>query len=147
MTPPPKKPKKPLTGENLGVGTMRRQVYDNLRSGIESGELPPGTALPYVPAMAKQLNTSQSTVRAAIQVLRNEGYLKTGPGMTRTTVIGIPNSSAGAEVKEVVAAVSALTATLDMISSQLTTLAKTTDVIGSKLITLVEMVQAQPKGA
>lgn len=51
---------------------LSERTYERLKTGILSGELPPGTALS-VPELARQLNLSRSPVREAVQRLIYDG--------------------------------------------------------------------------
>jgi GntR family transcriptional regulator len=52
---------------------LPRLVVEQLRAMIHSGELPDGSQLPSEPELAKALNISRSTLRAALSYLENEG--------------------------------------------------------------------------
>lgn len=52
-----------------------RQVADDLKSMIESGELPPGSQLPSDPDLAEVYGVARSTTRRAVAELRKEGVL------------------------------------------------------------------------
>jgi GntR family transcriptional regulator len=51
------------------------QLADALRTQIRSGELPDGVALPSTAQLVKHHGVSTSVVKAAISVLRTEGYV------------------------------------------------------------------------
>lgn len=60
---------------------MYRQIESQLRDFILSGELPAGTKLPSVRALAKDLACSVITTRRAYQDLEGEGFIRTRQGM------------------------------------------------------------------
>ncbi len=60
---------------------MYRQIESQLRDFILSGQLPPGTKLPSVRALAKDLACSVITTRRAYQDLEGEGFIRTRQGM------------------------------------------------------------------
>jgi GntR family transcriptional regulator len=60
---------KPIRGSRL----LPRLAVEQLRAMIHSGELPTGSQLPSEPELAKALNISRSTLRAALSYLENEG--------------------------------------------------------------------------
>lgn len=60
---------------------MYRQIESQLRDFILGGQLPPGTKLPSVRALAKDLACSVITTRRAYQDLEQEGFLRTRQGM------------------------------------------------------------------
>lgn len=66
-----------LTGKGIKpIGETRllpRLAVEQLRAMIHSGELPAGSQLPSEPELAKALNISRSTLRAALAHLENEG--------------------------------------------------------------------------
>jgi GntR family transcriptional regulator len=51
------------------------QVADNLRRRIVDGELRPGDQIPSLSDLVQEYDTSSTTIRQAITVLRNEGHL------------------------------------------------------------------------
>lgn len=59
---------------------MYRQIKSQLRDFILSGELPPGTKLPAVRTLAKDLSCSVITTRRAYQDLEGEGFIRTRQG-------------------------------------------------------------------
>jgi GntR family transcriptional regulator len=54
---------------------LPRLAVEQLRAMILSGELPDGSKLPSEPELAKALNISRSTLRAALSYLENEGTI------------------------------------------------------------------------
>ena len=60
---------------------MYRQIETQLRDFIVSGQLPPGTQLPSVRGLAKELACSVITTRRAYQDLENGGFIKTRQGV------------------------------------------------------------------
>jgi GntR family transcriptional regulator len=54
---------------------LPRLAVERLRAKIQSGELPDGSQLPSEPELAKALNISRSTLRAALSYLENEGTI------------------------------------------------------------------------
>ena len=59
---------------------MYRQIAEQLRQQIESGELPSGTQIPTELELREQHNASRNTVRDAIKWLTNLGLVATRPG-------------------------------------------------------------------
>jgi GntR family transcriptional regulator len=57
-----------------------QQIFDQVRDQILSGDLPPGTALPSIRALAKDLRVSVITTKRAYDELEAAGYLYTVPG-------------------------------------------------------------------
>ena len=68
---------------------MYRQIESQLRDFILSGQLPPGTKLPTIRALASDLSCSVITTRRAYQDLEGEGFIRTRQGMG-TLVAQIP---------------------------------------------------------
>lgn len=60
---------------------MYRQIEGQLRDFILGGQLEPGTKLPSVRALAKDLACSVITTRRAYQDLEGEGFIRTRQGM------------------------------------------------------------------
>lgn len=60
---------------------MYRQIESQLRDFILGGQLPPGTRLPSVRALARDLACSVITTRRAYQDLEGEGFIRTRQGM------------------------------------------------------------------
>ncbi len=59
---------------------MYRQIAEQLRLRIESGELAPGSQLPTELVLREEFNASRNTVRDAIKWLTNLGLVETRPG-------------------------------------------------------------------
>lgn len=57
------------------------QLAAILRRRIESGEIPPGRAIPSLIALEAEYGLARDTIRKAIQVLRDEGLVETVAGM------------------------------------------------------------------
>jgi GntR family transcriptional regulator len=60
---------------------MYRQIEAQLRDFILSGQLPPGTKLPSVRALASDLSCSVITTRRAYQDLEAAGFIRTRHGI------------------------------------------------------------------
>ena len=56
------------------------QIYTQIKALILSGALQPGTALPSIRALAKDLRISVITTKRAYEELEREGFLTTVPG-------------------------------------------------------------------
>ncbi|HIS01960.1 MAG TPA: GntR family transcriptional regulator [Candidatus Excrementavichristensenella intestinipullorum] len=61
-------------------GPIYEQISQQLKAQILSGALPPGSALPSIRALAKDLRISVITTKRAYDELEREGYLYTMPG-------------------------------------------------------------------
>ena len=59
---------------------LYRQIADQVRRGVASGELAIGDALPSVRALAKELVVNPNTVAKAYAELIRDGVLETQPG-------------------------------------------------------------------
>lgn len=72
--------------------TLQRWLYGELRAAILSGRIAPGRRLPSTRDLARQQNTSRSTVLSVYEQLIAEGYLcgTTGSGTTVTRTLKIP---------------------------------------------------------
>jgi GntR family transcriptional regulator len=80
---------------------MYRQIESQLRDFILSGQLPPGTRLPTIRALATDLSCSIITTRRAYQDLEGEGFIRTRQGMG-TLVAQIPEEKMAAYRHEAV---------------------------------------------
>ena len=80
---------------------MYRQIESQLRDFILAGQLEPGTKLPSVRALAKDLSCSVITTRRAYQDLEGEGFIRTRQGMG-TVVAEIPEEKISAHRREAV---------------------------------------------
>jgi DNA-binding transcriptional MocR family regulator len=63
-----------------GTGPLYRRLAEAIRDGIRRGEMPSGTRLPTERALAVELSVSRSTVVAAYDLLRDEGWLESRQG-------------------------------------------------------------------
>jgi GntR family transcriptional regulator/MocR family aminotransferase len=85
-------------GRILQVGVDRetgdplyRQVYHNIRSGILTGRLAPGTRLPSTRHLASDLGVARSTVVQAFEQLRAEGYIQSFRGAATCVRRSLPD--------------------------------------------------------
>src|SRR5438067_7978224 len=62
---------------------LYRQIAEQLRAAIASGDFPPGSRLPAERDLAKQLGVSRPSVREALIALEVEGWVevRTGSGV------------------------------------------------------------------
>lgn len=67
-----------------------RDIAENLRTRIADGEFPVGSRLPGLPDLVTHYGVAVNTVRAAQEILREEGLLRISQG-DPTTVIKTPN--------------------------------------------------------
>lgn len=63
-----------------------RQIADDLRRLIETGELPSGALLPSELSLAEEWSVARGTARAALAVLVEEGLVEVVPGQGRKVV-------------------------------------------------------------
>ena len=57
------------------------KVYDQLYELIQSGTFPPGSQLPSEADLAEQTQVSRMTLRKALSLLRDDGFLRNVPGV------------------------------------------------------------------
>ncbi|HYF12232.1 MAG TPA: PLP-dependent aminotransferase family protein, partial [Actinomycetota bacterium] len=69
-----------LEGWTIGEGALYQRLGEAIRASIRRGDLPSGTRLPTERALAAALSVSRSTVVAAYDVLRGEGWLESRQG-------------------------------------------------------------------
>lgn len=86
---------------------MYRQIEFQLKDFILAGALSPGTRLPTIRALAKQLTCGINTTRRAYQDLEAEGFISTRPGrgtvvaeMTEEKISAYRRKAAGSALKE-----------------------------------------------
>lgn len=60
--------------------SIAQEIADDLRTAIQSGELPPGALLPSEREMIERYDVSKTTVAKAIAILRSAGLVVTTPG-------------------------------------------------------------------
>lgn len=63
-----------------------RQIADDLRRRVRSGELAPGALLPSELALVDQHCVSRGTVRSALALLADEGLIEVVPGLGRRVI-------------------------------------------------------------
>ncbi len=80
---------------------MYRQIESQLRDFILAGELEPGTRLPSMRALARDLSCSVITTRRAYEDLEGEGFIRTRQGMG-TVVAEIPEEKMSVYRREAV---------------------------------------------
>lgn len=56
------------------------KVYNELLKKIKNGDFPPNSLLPSEPLLMKQYNLSRDTIRKALTILKNEGYIQKSRG-------------------------------------------------------------------
>jgi len=62
-----------------------RQIYAALRARIESGDLAPGDRLPSIVSLAQEHGVALTTVRKALDALKDDGLVVTSPMGTFVT--------------------------------------------------------------
>lgn len=65
---------------NTSDAPIYEQIFTQIREQILSGALPPGTALPSIRTLAKDLRISVITTKRAYDELERDGFLVTVPG-------------------------------------------------------------------
>src|SRR5687767_10336035 len=83
-----------------GAGVpLYRQLYDDIRRAILTGQLKAGTRLPSTPELAVDLRVSRNTVMNAFEQLLSEGYVEghigSGTYVSRTLPDELLNARAG----------------------------------------------------
>ena len=69
---------------------MYRQITDDLRLKIESGEVAPGAQLPTEAELMDRYRASRNAIRDAIKLLRTRGLVETRPGQGAFAVQKLP---------------------------------------------------------
>jgi GntR family transcriptional regulator len=65
----------------LNPDPMYKQITDQVKDAIASGQLAPETRLPSIREMARELNISAITIKRSYADLENEGYILTRSGL------------------------------------------------------------------
>jgi DNA-binding transcriptional MocR family regulator len=65
---------------SMGSGPLYRRLAEAIRGAIRRSEMPSGTRLPTERALAVELSVSRSTIVAAYDLLREEGWLESRQG-------------------------------------------------------------------
>lgn len=78
---------------------MYAQIESQFRDFILAGQLPPGTRLPSMRALARNLSCSVITTRRAYENLEGEGLIRTRQGLG-TVVADIPEEKISAQRRE-----------------------------------------------
>ena len=89
------------------AGPMYRQIADDLRQQIKTGQLRPGGQVPTELELREKYNASRNTIRDAIKWLISRGLVETRPGQGTfvieriipfvTTLTGDPTTASGGE--------------------------------------------------
>jgi DNA-binding transcriptional MocR family regulator len=69
---------------------MYRQIADDLRLKIESGEVAPGAQLPTEVELMNRYSASRNAIRDAIKLLHTQGLVESRPGQGTFTVQKLP---------------------------------------------------------
>ena len=70
-----------------------RQIYAGLRARIDSGELGPGDRVPSITTLAQEYQVALTTVRKAMDLLKEDGLVITSPMGTFVKRPGQPQRS------------------------------------------------------
>jgi GntR family transcriptional regulator / MocR family aminotransferase len=77
--------------------TLQRQLYLQIREAIVSATFHPGMPMPSSRTLAEDLGVSRNTVVMAFELLINEGYLQTTPGVGTFVTNRLPESCIAAD--------------------------------------------------
>lgn len=70
-----------ITISHTNSEPLYKQVIEQIKEEIIKGELKPGSALPSIRSLAKDLRISVITIKKAYSDLEDEGYIVTRPGL------------------------------------------------------------------
>ena len=82
----------------LKKNTKYMIVYNNLYKQIKNGGYPIGSKLPTEEELREQFHVSRDTVRLAIDMLKDDGYIKSKQGLGNYIIKNINEDRAGMEV-------------------------------------------------
>ena len=94
-----------------------RDIADDLRRRIAAGEYPLGSRLPGVVALQQRYDAALGTVRAAQDILRDEGVLRTAQG-EGSFVVALPEPEPADVLGRLRVAQSAISAAIDALESE-----------------------------
>jgi GntR family transcriptional regulator len=66
----------PISGDSYDNTTLAHRVVEQLRALIMEGKLPPESQLPNEPDLSAYINVSRSTVRSALTILEQGGFIQ-----------------------------------------------------------------------
>jgi GntR family transcriptional regulator len=66
----------PISGDSYDSSTLAQRVAEQLRALIMEGKLSPETQLPNEPDLSAYLNVSRSTIRSALTILEQGGFIQ-----------------------------------------------------------------------
>lgn len=69
-----------MTIDHDGEQPVYRQLAEILRGKIDSGEIPVGRALPSIKTLAEEYGIARGSVERAIQILKDDGLVRTSIG-------------------------------------------------------------------
>ena len=93
-----------------------RDIADDLRRRIAEREFPVGSQIPGITALQKRYEASLGTVRAAQEILRDEGLLRTAQG-EGSFVLALPESAPVDVLGKLRAAQAAITAAIEALEN------------------------------
>lgn len=70
-----------------------QRVYETLKTQIETAIYPTGTLLPPEPDLEKIFSVSRTTVRKAVSILAEEGYVQVKQGRGTSVIYGSPSEA------------------------------------------------------
>lgn len=84
------------------------EIYEQIRRLIIDGEIEPGQRLPSERRMMEQMQRSRATIREALRLLEQEGYIRTQPGSSGA-IIQKPNVDNAVQSLESIMSIQQLT--------------------------------------
>ena len=94
-----------------------RDIAVDLRRRIAAVEFPVGSRLPGIPALQEQYDAALGTVRAAEDILRDEGLLRTAQG-EGSFVLALPEPATADVLGKLRIAQSAISAAIDALETR-----------------------------
>ncbi len=105
--------------DNNALLPLHRQLYEELRRTILTGQLLPRQRIPSTRALAKSLGISRATVTLSYEQLLSEGYLQTAPGSGTFVCAQLPDDLLQSALVETTRRVSKLPITLSTYGNNL----------------------------
>lgn len=80
-----------MSVDSIHAVSLAGQVYQDIVTEIYTGELVPGDTLPPLPELCEKYYVGRNTMRAALQMLQENGYILNSPGKRAEVIYDLDN--------------------------------------------------------